>query len=63
MADGTRAAVAAAVSVAMAPVDNNGSCGGRQWQRLAETEVAAGADNNQPESGSNNGGGNDNRLR
>ncbi len=52
--EGTKAAVAAAATVAMAPADKCGNNGGSQWQ--AETEAVVGADNNQPESGSNSGG-------
>ncbi len=60
-AEGTRAVVAAVETVTMVPADNSGNCGGRQWRRQVETEAAAGADNNQPESGSNRGGRNSDR--
>ncbi len=61
--EGTNAVVAVATTVAMAPADNSGNSGGRQWRRQAETEAAAGADNNQPESSSNSSGRNGDWLR
>ncbi len=61
--EGTGAAVTAAAIVAMAPADNSGNNRGRQWRRQTETEAVAGADNNQPESGSDSSGRNGNRLR
>ncbi len=58
--EGTEAAVAVAATVAVAPADSSSSGRGRQWQRQAKTEAAVGADNNQPEIGSNSGSRNDN---
>ncbi len=62
-AEGTRAVVAAVATVANALADNSGNGGSRQRQRQVETEALAGADNNQPESGSDSGGRNGNWLR
>jgi hypothetical protein len=55
------AVVAATAAVAMAPADNSGNGECRQWRWQVQTEAAAGAYNNQPESGSNSGGGNGDR--
>jgi len=51
-AEGTGAAVAVAATLAMALTDSGGNGGGRQRRQKTEPESVAGADNNQPESGS-----------
>ncbi len=57
-AEGTGAVVAAAATVAMAPVDNSRNGGGRQRRWQAGTKAATGADNNQSGSRNGNCGGN-----